>query len=304
MSYLEKIIEDLNIGNLVYPRNDKEAYTMYHDFNNVYNKLELFKYQKINCNPLPILPDKNDYPVVIKPIINLYGMGLNSIKINNEKEIVKYKKSGFFWCKFVSGKHISYDLIVNKGVIIYHCAFEGIKHRTFGMFKKWTQIDISIPNIIKKYIKDKLLNYTGSVNIEVIGETMIEVHLRMGDIDFCHDDILKLALLNINNKHEQVFKQLEIIKKNKYKPIYLIPLWLKTENEDKTKKSYDIIEQDITHKLEIDDNIIGYYFDEINHPNPNDKYRRWLLLIGHDEKYLNKQINKYRRIIKTNLSKF
>ena len=61
---IEKISKKYN---LPYPKNDIISYMKYYNF--IYNKLELFKYQKLNCNPIPIEP--NEYPVVIKPIINL-----------------------------------------------------------------------------------------------------------------------------------------------------------------------------------------------------------------------------------------
>ena len=42
----------------------------------------IMEFQNIEHNPVPIEPKK--FPVVIKPIINLRGMGINSFFIQNE----------------------------------------------------------------------------------------------------------------------------------------------------------------------------------------------------------------------------
>ena len=51
-----------------------------------------------------------------------------------------------------------------------------------------------------KLVKDKFSNFTGHLNIETIGKYIIECHLRFGDIDFCNNDIILLALLNLNHQ--------------------------------------------------------------------------------------------------------
>ena len=51
----------------------------YPEYNIVYNKLEIAQFQNLNCNPFPCYPDS--FPIVSKPIVNLYGMGLNSKKL-------------------------------------------------------------------------------------------------------------------------------------------------------------------------------------------------------------------------------
>ena len=124
--------ELLKFKNIKFPVSDSEAYVKYNKYNIVYNKLEIAKVQNIECNPLPCLPNK--YPIVSKPIINLYGMGLNSKKINNEKQFYKELSSNNFWCEFLEGDHISWDFIVRNGEIKYYTCFFG-KKKTFGTFK-------------------------------------------------------------------------------------------------------------------------------------------------------------------------
>ena len=40
-----------------------------------------------------------------------------------------------------------------------------------------------------------LKNYTGNINLETINQKIIEVHLRMGDIDQLPVEIIKLIIL-------------------------------------------------------------------------------------------------------------
>ena len=49
------------------------------------NSMYICKYQNIPYAPVPITPKK--FPVVVKPIINLYGMGIDSIKIHEKNTI-------------------------------------------------------------------------------------------------------------------------------------------------------------------------------------------------------------------------
>ena len=147
--------DELNhFQNISIPESDSEAYIKYTKYNSVYNKLEIAKIQDLDCNPFPCLPNK--FPVVSKPIINLFGMGLNSKKINNTKEFLKELPTNNFWCEFLDGDHISWDFIIRDGKIEYYTCFFG-KKKTFGTFKYWSQIEKKelFPNIlliIKIYI--------------------------------------------------------------------------------------------------------------------------------------------------------
>lgn len=281
---------------LTYPKNDIEAYTLYPEYNFIYNKLELFQYQKLVCNPLPILPE--NFPIVVKPIINLKGMGIDSIVINNISEYNNHITIGFFYCTFLKGKHYSWDLIINNGKIVYYTVFQGYKYKEenrFGTFKYWKQEEKPLLKIIKKYINDKFTNFTGHINIETIGDYMIEGHLRFGDIDFCMEDIIILALLNINKK--DIKQQLNIVYNIKLLKTYLVPVWMDNSiNKKPLQCIYDFIEDNIEEEIIEDKDIKGYYFDNIYHPSPKN-FRRWLLLIGEDFSYLKKLSNKYTKKI-------
>ena len=107
------------------PINDSEAYSLNKKHNWVYNKLSLATYQGIECAPMPIKP--TNYPVILKPIINLYGMSLHVSKLNNEKDFHKHWFDTHFWMEFLDGNHYSHDFIIDHGQVKYHVVFEGIK---------------------------------------------------------------------------------------------------------------------------------------------------------------------------------
>ena len=98
----KEILNEYNVDiSDVIPKNDLEAWILFPKYNFIYNKLFLFQYQNIDCDPMPIFP--NEYPIVIKPIINLMGMGLNAIKINNDIEFKQHLTNNHFWCKYIDG---------------------------------------------------------------------------------------------------------------------------------------------------------------------------------------------------------
>ena len=207
------------------------------------------------------------------------------------------------------GKHFSWDLIINNGDIVYYTVFEGVKinkknliKKHFGTFKFWKQLfNKKLLTIIKKLVKDKFSNFTGHLNIETIGKYIIECHLRFGDIDFCNDDIILLALLNLNKKN--IIKQLNIVLNKKYEPLYLVPVWMELQkiySNSLYQKIYNFIETEIEQCIIDDDEIIGYYLDDLNHPSPPN-FKRWLMLIGYNFSYLIKLSKNYTQQIKNEL---
>lgn len=287
--------ELLAFKNLNIPESDSEAYIEYDKFNSVYNKLEIAKVQNLNCNPLPCLPNK--YPIVSKPIINLYGMGLNSKKINNKREFLKEFPSNNFWCEFLDGEHISWDFIIRNGKIEYYTCFFG-KKKTFGTFKYWSQINKKeiFPNILL-IINKYLINYTGSLNMETLGDKVIEVHLRMGDIKLGDPDVIRLALLNYLDDDIKFNKQLEIVNKKDIIPIHLVPVWERYLIFDvkKIQRKTPFVKKIIEPILQDDDKVEDFYFPSDNNP---DKYKRWYLLLVEDLKYGIKLSNKFSKMIK------
>ena len=83
---------------------------------------------------------------------------------------------GYFWCEVFAGRHLSFD---------YHwgvqtLAVEGFKddHTRLDRFCKWTKVDDTF--VLPGIVADVAKRYEW-LNVEVIGNNIIEVHLRFND---------------------------------------------------------------------------------------------------------------------------
>jgi hypothetical protein len=270
---------NIDINNLI-PKNDLEAWMMYPEYNFLYNKMFICKYQNIKHYPMPIYPNK--YPIVIKPIINLMGMGLNAIKINNDKEFNQHLNNNHFWCEYLKGEHLSWDITIRNGQIIFISCFKGYKSKIFGAFNYWKLIKkIQLPDIINKLVKSHLSDYTGCLNVETISNKMIECHLRIGDADQLPKDYLRLIYLNYIDKKMNI--KLEISKLKLEHEIYLIPVWQKIDEKHNLEKIYEYLIEKWEDKIIDNDNIKMYYFDKPQHAYPSN-LKRWFLFVVHEYK--------------------
>jgi hypothetical protein len=149
----------------------------------VYNKINICETQNLACGPIGTEP--TEYPVIIKPIINLWGGG-NSIKIaHNKEQYDNIKTAGLFWSPFQLGEHYSVDVLVLDGQVVETIWFRGEKLQ-LGMFDYWELVhnySSKLYCFIEDWVKHYLKDYTGCLNLEIIGDYIVEAHLRMGDID-------------------------------------------------------------------------------------------------------------------------
>lgn len=283
------------------PKNDIEAFKLYPQYNFIYNRFFIAQLQGLEAFPFPIQPSK--FPIVMKPYINLKGMGLNSLKINNIDEFDKHKYSSHFWTQYLDGDHYSIDLIINHGKIIYYVIFEGIKGKTFGTFEYWEEKHFKLEDnkILFKNINlllNKLPNYTGCLNVESIGNYLIEAHLRLGDIDMKQQDILELIIYNYLDNKKKIYSLLKKINKRNYRKIYLIPVWDKILDYEDMWNLYQIIEDELEPIVIKNNDIKAYYFDSPYHATPIDNKRWFLLIVNNFKKgiqfrnYLKKKIDK------------
>ena len=211
----------------IIPTNDIEAWnwSIGKSYQWIYNKIKICKSQGIRCGPIGIFPEKTDYPVILKPIINLMGMGWGIEKATCKKEYCINFKPGYFWMPYVEGDHLSCDFVMVKGEIKWYCCFQGYPSNG-GMFDYWeTQPFWKPSEKIIKWITDNLIDYTGCLNIEIIGrgdsEVIIESHLRMGDINQLHSLELMQNIINIYSG-----KEWELDSKFTIPKIYLVPVFV------------------------------------------------------------------------------
>ena len=189
--------------NVVIPVGDVEAYELYPDFNWVYDKTEICDSQNIVCAPTPVCPAI--YPVFVKPITNLWGMGAGAHPVHSLSEMKETFQPGCFWMPYYEGHQYSTDCVIIKGELQWVCHTEAFPFTNIpGTFDYW-EIEphdiLEVCILIIDWVRTHIPKYTGMLNIETIGDKIIEVHLRMSPqfIDLYPDDFL-LAVVKLYDK--------------------------------------------------------------------------------------------------------
>ena len=178
MQYFEGIPcpPDVNI-----PTEDGDAWAWYPQYKWIYNKLMIAESQNLPCAPHGL--DPSFFPVFSKPIYNMRGMGAGSRVLRSLKEYKHLQRPGHLWMPLLQGDHISSDVAVVKGEPHWWRHATG-KPLEGGMFDYWTVLATPFPNIeayCGDWLRRHLAGYTGMINFETIGGTIIEVHLRFAD---------------------------------------------------------------------------------------------------------------------------
>lgn len=149
----------------------------------VYNKLQIAKLQGLACGPAGVpVPYTGQY--IVRPIMNFSGMGIKAeIKtlVDNDCHNIE---PGMFWCELLQGDHISVDY--NYGAPVQGYRAYRDNNNPLYMFNKWTRIK-SFP-IIPPFLWN-ISNKYSTINIEFIGNKVIEVHLR-GSPDPQYEEII------------------------------------------------------------------------------------------------------------------
>lgn len=111
---------------------------------------------------------------IVRPCVNMLGLGLGAQRIYIEQETVNLPV-GHFWCEWFNGRHLSIDYKWGEQVL----AVEGIKEpETFTHWKVWQRVDdaVPLPDILQEFASR--YEY---INCEFIGNRLIEVHLRRNE---------------------------------------------------------------------------------------------------------------------------
>ena len=83
----------------------------------IYIKSNLCDIQSVKWYPCPVEPQDNDFPVIIRPLINLTGMGSEVVIANDIDEYRDMCCYGYFATSFLQGTHTSHDFDVINGEI-------------------------------------------------------------------------------------------------------------------------------------------------------------------------------------------
>lgn len=163
------------------PTDDAEAYLLYPTHRWIYNKLLICETQGLEHGPHGLMPSR--FPVFSKPIFNLKGMGAGSKVIESPGAYEHEQTPGHMWMPLIVGEHVSTDAVVVDGEPKWWRHTIG-KALDDGMFDYWTVLAEPRPQIeayCGEWMRRKLKGYSGIVNFETIGGTIIECHLRMSD---------------------------------------------------------------------------------------------------------------------------
>jgi hypothetical protein len=167
---------------------DAVVYDTYPHHRKWYNKLWLSEKLGYRCGPagVNVLFDEE---YIVRPIMNLEGMGVGAKTIKMDPHEWITIPSGHFWCEKFEGRHFSYDFEWEeewegplrtpryvKGWRQLNC-WEGIRElgeEELWRWSKWVKINrfIELPEWFDE-LKD-----VGNINVECIDDNIIEVHLR------------------------------------------------------------------------------------------------------------------------------
>lgn len=143
----------------------------------VLDKLILSLNLGYSCGPIGVdVPSAGYY--IVRPAVNALGLGLGAEKVWIE-ESTDDLPLGFFWCEWFEGRHLSVDFKDGKCLFVV----EGTKEsNTFTKWTKWEKVDVDceLPEILIP-----LVEKYQTINVEMIGDKIIEVHLR-GNPDFVY----------------------------------------------------------------------------------------------------------------------
>jgi hypothetical protein len=140
------------------------------------DKLILSKKLGYKCGPAGMPPPvPGNY--IVRPIVNLKMMSVGATVQYLDSDSIP---DGYFWCEIFTGRHLSFDYEWGEQGL----AVEGFRDdpKRLDRFSRWTKVDevFELPKVLQD-VADKYQWF----NIEVIGNSIIEVHFRYND-DFAN----------------------------------------------------------------------------------------------------------------------
>ena len=161
----------------------------------VYDKLGLALSQGVTAAPAGVDPRDmglaGDERVFVRPITNLAGMAVGAHAAR--AEAVSHAP-GTFWCRYLDGEQSSTDCLVRDGEVVWFAHTVAGEEWQGGRPVYW-RIGVERPAneaVLARWVATNLPDYTGICNFELIGDTLIEAHLRgsNGFFDFYGPDFI------------------------------------------------------------------------------------------------------------------
>jgi hypothetical protein len=163
------------------PTEDSDAWQWHPAHRWVYDKLAVALSQKLDAGPHGTPPPR--YPIFSKPIVNLRGMGIGGRVLKSQADYEAHYTPGHFWMTLLHGRHVSSDIAVVNGEPRWwrHVTGKPAGEGTFDYWIVHAEPDPAIEADCGAWIETHLAGYTGMLNLETIGGTIIEAHLRFAD---------------------------------------------------------------------------------------------------------------------------
>jgi len=162
---------------------DVDAWYRYPQYRQWFNKLyvaDLFGYC---CGPAGIpVPECGNY--VVRPIYNLAGMGVGAKLVYITPDDLSLIPPGHFWVECFQGTHYSVDYVRDEHGFSQSNCYTGVNDPDdLSRFYHWKRSDYQfcLPKEIANIDVPK-------INIEAIGDKVIEIHLRDGFDHLRHCD--------------------------------------------------------------------------------------------------------------------
>lgn len=153
---------------------DCEAWKKYPQYRKWFNKLYVSQLLRYHSGPCGVAPDRDGW-YIVRPIYNLSGMSIGAEKKYIKAGDTSKVPPGYFWCEWFEGTHYSttytfeHDL---KPIWNIQSCWSAEKDEL--KFTKWKRSNHKpeVPNQLKE------LSGVGLINVEFIGDKVVEVHLR------------------------------------------------------------------------------------------------------------------------------
>ena len=161
----------------------------------VFNKLEVALMQGLDAGPAATAPP-NDGLYLFRPTYNIYGMGIGAQSFwyseDSYNSFINHSvvPPGYFWCEWLKGDHLSIDYNQDvDGFWHTRSVWRGKhdSHDNLTKFSSWTRLDNDLAPQWNELPIDATFLYDRDVpvfNVEMIGENIIEIHLRLGNDPF------------------------------------------------------------------------------------------------------------------------
>jgi hypothetical protein len=162
------------------PTDDPETWAWNPKYAWVFDKLRLALSQGLDAAPQGMTPQR--FPVFSKPIYNFGGMGAGTCVLADITDYTQNAAPGHMWMPLLAGSHVSTDAAIVNGSVVWMRHTTG-RPTTHGMYDYWTVHALpnsELQHSLTIWISANLTAYTGMLNIETIGGTIIDVHLVGG----------------------------------------------------------------------------------------------------------------------------